>query len=100
MKSAQRSVKRGALADFAALIATGTLVMGGGWCFLMLFATAIGSKAPTMMEMLAIFWPALVSATLAIAAFVLLNRGMRLLPFFLALAGPVTLFGGIKYIVP
>ena len=100
MKSAQRSVKRGGMAEAASLIATGTLVLGVGWCVLMLFATAIGSKAPTMIELLAFMWPALAGGVLAIAAFVFLNRGTRVLPMLLAIAGMVTLIGGIKLIVP
>ena len=98
MKSARRSMKRSSTARLTGLITTCTLLIGGGWCLLMLFATAIGTKAPSGMEMLALVWPALAGGVLAIAALVFLRRDIRFLPILFAVAGLVILVAGIRWI--
>ena len=72
-------------------------MIAAGWCLLMLFATAIGTKAPTGAEMLALVWPALGGGVMALAALVMRSRRPALL---LASAGLVTVFAGIRTIIP
>ena len=76
------------------LTAGAALVVAGGWCLLMLFATAIGTKAPTAAEMFALVWPALGGGVLALAALAMRRRA-PVVPILLACAGLVTVIAGI-----
>jgi hypothetical protein len=83
------------MAGAAGLLAGLTLLLGVGWCFLMLMATSIGSKAQTALELFALTWPALGGGALAIAALWLRSR-VPWFSIFVGLAGLVTMIGGVK----
>ena len=82
----------------ASIPAAATIFAAVAWLMLSLFATAMGSKAPTLSEMLAIVWPSLAGSLLAAIAIFLLARRRWLVSILVSGAGLAAVVLGARSI--